>query len=291
MAAGPLRQQRALPLGEPRRPLQRPRLRSPARVCVSYRPSLPAGQKSPGCAGPGRQAGWPVLGSRRGGSEAAPLTAAEAPCRVHSCAREVAGKSAKLRPASRLWSGERGLAAVTAHPLPTARRPPRAARWLPGSLLSGSFGILAANLGQSSRISDLELPEEARSDPCWPCPSHRERLGSHLRGKRLGLAPDLTGHGPNSLRTPPGLHPAADIVGTWRPQGHTGVCAGPRASWQVLSTGRTQRLDSWSWLAGETVAEAEAVGPPDPSGVRLSLLFSTEAWPRLALSPSGEFLL
>lgn len=191
MAAGPLRQQRALPLGEPRRPLQRPRLRSPARVCVSYRPSLPAGQKSPGCAGPGRQAGWPVLGSRRGGSEAAPLTAAEAPCRVHSCAREVAGKSAKLRPASRLWSGERGLAAVTAHPLPTARRPPRAARWLPGSLLSGSFGILAANLGQSSsRISDLELPEEARSDPCWPCPSHRERLGSHLRGKRLGLAPD-----------------------------------------------------------------------------------------------------
>ncbi|KAI5944295.1 E3 ubiquitin-protein ligase RLIM [Manis javanica] len=71
----------------------------------TQRPSLPARQKSPGCAGPGRQAGWPVLGSRRGGSEAAPLTAAEAPCRVHSCAREVAGESAKLRPASRLWSG------------------------------------------------------------------------------------------------------------------------------------------------------------------------------------------
>lgn len=147
-------------------------------------------REGPRLRGPGRRARRPVLGSRRGGSEAAPLTAAEAPGRVHSRARAAAGESAEPRPASRLRSGERVLAADTAHPLPTARPPPRAARWLPGSLLSGSFGILAANLGQSARISDLELPEEARSDPCWPCPSHRERLGSHLRGKRLGLAPD-----------------------------------------------------------------------------------------------------
>nr|XP_036871696.1 translation initiation factor IF-2-like [Manis javanica] len=162
----------------------------PAFVSLTGHPSPPGGRardapgatapgRPAGCAGPGRQERRPVLSSRQGGSETAPLTAAEA--------RRVGGAS----PASRLRSGERGLAADTAHPLPTARRPPRAARWLPGSLLSGSFGILAANLGQSSsRISDLELPEEARSDPCWPCPSHRERLGSHLRGKRLGLAPD-----------------------------------------------------------------------------------------------------
>ena len=52
-------------------------------------------------------------------------------------------------------------------------------------------------------------------------------------------------------------------------------------------------MDFWCWRgrAAETAAEAEAVEARDPGMVRLSLPFWMEAWPRLALSRSGEFLL
>lgn len=52
-------------------------------------------------------------------------------------------------------------------------------------------------------------------------------------------------------------------------------------------------MDFWCWRgrAAETAAEAEAVEARDPGMVRLSLPFWMEAWPRLALSKSGEFLL
>ena len=52
-------------------------------------------------------------------------------------------------------------------------------------------------------------------------------------------------------------------------------------------------MDFWCWRgrAAETAAEAEAVEARDTGMVRLSLPFWMEAWPRLALSRSGEFLL
>lgn len=42
---------------------------------------------------------------------------------------------------------------------------------------------------------------------------------------------------------------------------------------------------------GETVAEAEAMGDPGPGTVRMSVPLCLEAWPGLAPSQSGEFLL
>lgn len=290
MAAGPLRQQRALPLGEPRRPLQRPRLRSPARVCVSYRPSLPARRKSPGRAGSdgaGKARG--LRGARSASAAARPQLPAG---RLGDGAPDGRGgaasrRSLDLHPACGAVSAAWPQTPPTRYPLPAAHHVRRGG--FPGLCFQVHSGSLLQTSDKVLVYLTLNFLKKLAATPAGRARAIGRGWGPTL-GENVWVW-HLTGHGPSSLRTPPGLHPAADIVGTWRPQGHTGVCAGPRASWQVLSTGRTQRLDSWSWLAGETVAEAEAVGPPDPSGVRLSLLFSTEAWPRLALSPSGEFLL
>lgn len=79
------------------------------------------------------------------------------------------------------------------------------------------------------------------------------------------------------------------------------TCLG-RGTSQLLSVGGSPvallgcteaDMDFWCWRgrAAETAAEAEAVEARDPGMVRLSLPFWMEAWPRLALSKSGEFLL